>query len=49
MQENKDRWRELCELAERERDPKKLIELAKEIDRLLAEKQDHLDRTSEPK
>jgi hypothetical protein len=40
VRETKDRWRELCELAEREQDPKKLIELAKEIDRLLAEKQD---------
>ncbi len=43
MQENKDRWRELCELAEKEQDPKKLVELAKEIDRLLAEKQNRLN------
>ena len=32
---NKERWQELCELAAQEQDPQKLIELMKEIDRLL--------------
>ena len=32
---NKERWEELCELASKEQDPTKLIELMKEIDRLL--------------
>ena len=32
---NKERWEELCELALKEQDPTKLIELMKEIDRLL--------------
>jgi len=32
---NKERWEELCELASKEQDPQRLIELMKEIDRLL--------------
>ena len=32
---NKERWEELCKLATKEQDPQKLIELMKEIDRLL--------------
>jgi hypothetical protein len=31
----KERWQELCELAAQEQDPQKLIDLIKEIDRLL--------------
>jgi hypothetical protein len=42
MQENKQRWRELCELAARERDPAKLQELVQEINRLLDEKHKRL-------
>jgi hypothetical protein len=46
---NKERWKLLCEQAATEQDPKKLIELTKEIDRLLAEKQNRLDaRTTAP-
>jgi hypothetical protein len=41
--ENEQRWKELCAQAAIEQDPKKLIELTKEIDRLLAEKQRRLD------
>jgi hypothetical protein len=33
-------------MAEKQQDPKKLIELAKEIDRLLSEKQNRLDGQS---
>jgi hypothetical protein len=43
VQENKEHWRELCERAAVEQDPLKLLELTKEIDRLLARKQDRLD------
>jgi len=32
---NKERWKELCELASKEQDSTKLIELMKEINRLL--------------
>ncbi len=32
---NKERWQELCELAAQEQDPQKLIDLMKEIERLL--------------
>ena len=35
---NKERWRELCEQASVEQDPKKLLELVTEINRLLDEK-----------
>ena len=33
--QNKERWQELCELASKEQDPTKLVELMKEINRLL--------------
>jgi hypothetical protein len=33
--ENKERWRELCEQALEKDDPKKLLELVREINRLL--------------
>lgn len=38
MQGNRERWKELCEQAAVEQNPKRLLELAKEIERLLAEK-----------
>jgi hypothetical protein len=44
---NKERWQELCELAEKEQDPDKLSGLIKEINRLLEEKQSRL--THKPK
>ncbi len=37
-----ERWRELCNLAAVEQDPKKLIQLAAEITRLLSEKENRL-------
>jgi hypothetical protein len=40
--ENRERWRELCELAEKEQDPRKLVELTEEINRLLEEKERRL-------
>ena len=35
MQSNTDRWQQLCEQAAREQDPRKLVELAREINNLL--------------
>jgi hypothetical protein len=35
----KERWLELCEMAAKEFDPTKLLELTSEIDRLLAERE----------
>lgn len=40
--ENQERWQALCERAAVEQDPEKLIELAKEISRLLEEKEARL-------
>jgi hypothetical protein len=48
MQDKRERWMELAELAANEQDSDKLIELFKEIDHLLAEKQDRLDRARLP-
>jgi hypothetical protein len=42
LDKNKERWQELCELAAKEQDPEKLMELIREIDRLLAIKLNHL-------
>jgi hypothetical protein len=39
MVNNEERWRQLCALAAVEQDPQKLMELVKEISRLLDEKQ----------
>jgi hypothetical protein len=36
---NRERWEELCRQAAVEKDPKKLLELAAEINRLLQEKE----------
>jgi hypothetical protein len=38
----RERWEELCEQAANEQDSDKLLELVKEINRLLAEQQDRL-------
>jgi hypothetical protein len=38
-----ERWKELCELASKEQDSKKLHELIAEINRLLEAKQQRLD------
>ncbi len=42
--EKKERWQELCEQAAQEQDPEKLSQLVAEIDRMLQEKQDRLER-----
>ncbi len=39
----KEHWRELCEQAITEQDPKKLLELAKQINQLLEEKENRLE------
>jgi hypothetical protein len=45
---NKERWRELCEQASIEQDPEKLLNLVREINRLLEEKQARLDGNRKP-
>jgi hypothetical protein len=40
----KEPWQELCEQAANEQDGEKLSQLVAEIDRMLQEKQDRLDR-----
>lgn len=45
---NPDRWRELCEQASREQDPEKLLELTREIIRLLDEKETRLKDAIRP-
>jgi hypothetical protein len=42
--ETGERWRKLCEQAAVEQDPRKLMELIREIDRLLEEKENRLGR-----
>jgi hypothetical protein len=42
MQENEEKWRQLCEQAAEEQDPDKLMELIAEINRLLAAKDNRL-------
>ena len=42
----KERWMELCELAANEQDSQKLLELVKEINRLLEEKEQRLKARS---
>ena len=44
MQENHERWMRLAEQASREQDTQKLLALIREINELLAEKQDRLNQ-----
>ena len=44
--EKKERWEELCQQAANEQDPQKLLKLVQEINRLLAEKRDRLNKTN---
>ena len=39
----KERWQHLCEQAAIEQDPQKLLELVREINKLLGEKQNRLN------
>ena len=41
-------WRELCERVAVERDPKKLLELVREINRMLEEKEQRLAQALKP-
>jgi hypothetical protein len=41
-------WQHLCAQAAVEQDPRKLMELVREIDRLLGEKMDRLTRKPDP-
>ena len=49
MQQDTERWKQLCEQAATEQDPQKLRELIDEIDRLLAEKQNRLNHPNHSK
>lgn len=40
----KERWQILCQRAAEEQDPLRLLELTEEIDRLLREKEERLNR-----
>ena len=40
--ETRERWEQLCQLAAREQDPNRLLELVSEINRLLSEKEQRL-------
>jgi hypothetical protein len=42
MRENEERWKQLCELAAKEHDPQKLVELTREINKLLLFKETRL-------
>jgi hypothetical protein len=44
---DKERWRELCEQAAVEQNPKRLMVLVAEITRLLQEKEERLKRPQE--
>ena len=50
MQQDSERWRQLCEMAANEQDPTKLMKLIKEIDELLEAKERGLrgDSPAEP-
>ena len=43
----KELWEQFCEQAEVEQDPEKLVQLAKEINRMLEEKENRLKRRDE--
>jgi hypothetical protein len=45
----KERWQKLCQQAEVEQDPDKLLELVQEINRLLDEKAARLNATKDPR
>jgi hypothetical protein len=47
--ETKEHWTQLCELAAAEKDPEKLLALVKEINRMLEEKENHLQQRLEEK
>jgi hypothetical protein len=42
MRENEEQWKYLCELAAKEQDPQKLLELTRQINQLLLFKQKRL-------
>ena len=45
--QEKERWLALCEQAAKEQDPKRLLELAAEINRLLEEREQLISRERE--
>ena len=47
MQNTTERWRELCVQAAKEKDTDHLLELVREIDRMLYEREAHFGRRKE--
>jgi len=48
MRGNTERWKQLCEEAVKEQDPRRLLELTREINDLLLGKQRRLERPVNP-
>lgn len=46
--DNRERWKQLCEQAAGEQDPKKLTQLVREINALLKAKEDRLKQSAPP-
>jgi len=46
--ERRERWQNLCALAAEEQDPQRLLELIREINELLEEKEQRLRKQGEP-
>jgi hypothetical protein len=46
--ENKERWRELCEKASTERNPKVMLELIRQINDLLEAKKRRIEQEASP-
>ena len=45
---DQDRWRQLCEQASKEQNPKKLVTLMEEINRLLSAQHDRVEKNTLP-
>lgn len=43
LDQTRERWMDLCELAAKEQDPDKLLHLVQQINQMLEEKQNRLD------
>jgi hypothetical protein len=49
MREYEERWKQLCELAAKEQDPQKLLQLTQEINNLLLLKRERLNSDEKAK
>ncbi len=48
MRDNTERWKQLCEEAAKEQNPRRLLELTREINDLLLGKRQRLERPDDP-